>query len=63
VRIALARIKEVSATTGAAVLIVEQKVREVLRIADRAYMLTLGEVAFQGTPDQIQNQLQELYLA
>lgn len=62
VRIALARIKEISASTGAAVLIVEQKIREVLRIADRAYLLTLGEVAFHGTPDQVEYQLSSLYL-
>jgi len=44
---------QVNRETGVAVLIVEQKVREVLRIAGRVYGLRLGQIAAQGTPDQI----------
>jgi branched-chain amino acid transport system ATP-binding protein len=38
---------------GMTILIVEQNVRMTLNIADRAYLLNLGRVAFSGTPDQI----------
>jgi len=37
-----------------AILIVEQKVREVLKIADRVVALRLGQVVFEGTPAQLQ---------
>jgi len=33
---------------------VEQKVHEILRIADRVYALRMGEVAFHGTPSELQ---------
>jgi branched-chain amino acid transport system ATP-binding protein len=47
------RIIKVNRETGVAVLIVEQKLRDVLRIAGRVYGLRLGQIAAQGTPDQI----------
>jgi branched-chain amino acid transport system ATP-binding protein len=63
VRTSLATIKNVSRESGAAVLIVEQKVREVLSIADRVYLLTMGKVAFHGSPAEMSDQLHQLYLA
>lgn len=61
---ALARIKEVSANSGAAVLVVEQKVREVLRIADRVYVLRNGKVSFSGPALDLHDdaKLREIYL-
>jgi ABC-type branched-subunit amino acid transport system ATPase component len=42
------QLQNVSATLGTTVLIVEQKVREVLRIAERVYVLRAGRVSFCG---------------
>lgn len=38
---------------GMTILIVEQNVRMTLNIADRAYLLNLGQVEFAGTPAEI----------
>ncbi len=51
---AFATIKEINQKFKTTILIVEQKVREVLRIADRVYALRMGEVVFEGTPAQLQ---------
>lgn len=45
-----AKIVEVNRTEGVTILIVEQKVRKVLTIADHVYSLKLGKVAFSGPP-------------
>jgi branched-chain amino acid transport system ATP-binding protein len=49
---------------GMTILIVEQNVRMTLNIADRAYLLNLGQVEFSGTPDQIRAEanLEQTYL-
>ena len=49
---------------GAQVILVEQNVREALRIADYAYILAQGAVQFEGTPDALgdEDELIELYL-
>jgi branched-chain amino acid transport system ATP-binding protein len=47
------RISQVNYTTRVAVLVVEQKVRDVLRIARRVYGLRLGKIAVEGSPDQV----------
>jgi ABC-type branched-subunit amino acid transport system ATPase component len=41
------------AAGGAAVLIVEQRARAVLAIADQTYVLGGGEVRMQGTPAEL----------
>jgi ABC-type branched-subunit amino acid transport system ATPase component len=41
------------ATSGAAVLIVEQRARAVLAISDRTYVLGGGEVRMEGTPGEL----------
>ena len=41
------------ATSGAAVLIVEQRARAVLAISDRTYVLGGGEVRMEGTPAEL----------
>lgn len=38
---------------GTALLIVDQYVKRALELADKAYVLTRGELAFEGTPDEL----------
>ena len=61
---ALHRIQAISRDTGAAVLIVEQKVREVLEIARRVYVLRGGQVTFSGPTESLadETKLREVYL-
>lgn len=62
---ALARIQRISQECGAAVLIVEQKVREVLRIAHRVYFLRNGVVSYSGPVTELradEAKLREAYL-
>lgn len=59
------RIVEISRETGLAILIVEQKVREVLEICNRLYSMKLGKVAFEGPPDDLRHdnaKLKDLFL-
>lgn len=46
------------------ILIVKQKVREVLDICNRVYSLKLGKVSFQGKPEELKDKgkLKELFL-
>ncbi len=46
---ALKRIKKINQDSGVTVLIVEQKVREVLKIADHVVVLRTGRVSFSGS--------------
>ena len=64
VRQAMDRIKQVSNDSGTAVLIVEQKVREALRIANRACVLRNGSISFFGPVGELadETRLRELYL-
>ena len=47
-------IQDINRKFGTTILIVEQKVREVMRIANRIYALRMGEVCFIGTPQELQ---------
>lgn len=49
-----ALIKSLQTESQMAILIVEQKVREVLRIADRVIALRMGQIAFEGTLAELQ---------
>ena len=64
VTVALERIQQISCDTGAAVLIVEQKVREVLKFARRVYVLRNGQVSFSGATELLTDEakLREVYL-
>ena len=65
VRGLLERVSHVNRETGAAVLIVEQKVREVLDICSRVYSIRLGKVAFEGPAEGLREnkaKLQQLFL-
>jgi branched-chain amino acid transport system ATP-binding protein len=61
---ALARIQQISRDSGVTVLIVEQKVREVLKIADRVYVLRNGRVSFTGGAEELKDdaKLRAVYL-
>ena len=50
---AFERIRQVNSEMGTAVLIVEQKVRKVLKICHRVYGIKLGKVAFDGQPEEL----------
>lgn len=61
---ALRRIQQICRDSGAAVLIVEQKVREVLKVAQRVYVLRNGRVSFSGPSESLNDagKLREVYL-
>jgi branched-chain amino acid transport system ATP-binding protein len=50
------RIRQISRESGMAVLIVEQKVREVLKIAQRVYVLRNGRVSFSGPAEALKDE-------
>lgn len=59
------KISEINKTTGVTVLIVEQKVREVLDICTQVYSIKLGKVAFKGLPEELKEdkaKLKQLFL-
>ncbi|MGH8490769.1 MAG: ABC transporter ATP-binding protein [Gammaproteobacteria bacterium] len=61
---ALSHIQDINRKSGTTVLIVEQKVREVLKIAQRVYVLRNGQVSFSGSTDELRDdvKLREVYL-
>lgn len=61
---ALARVSAIARKEGRSVLIVEQKVREVLRIADRVYVIRNGTVAYSGAASELEDyeRLRQVYL-
>ncbi len=61
---ALGRIRDLSRNDGVAVLIVEQKVREVLKIADRVCVLRNGRISFSGSAAELHDdaKLRDVYL-
>ncbi|MGD0770484.1 MAG: ABC transporter ATP-binding protein [Tepidisphaeraceae bacterium] len=63
-RKALDVIHALSSNQGVSVLIVEQKVREVLRIADRVFVLRNGRVSFSGKASALEDEarLRAVYL-
>jgi len=61
---ALGRIQQISRDSNVAVLIVEQKVREVLKVAQRVCVLRMGRVSFAGPSEELKDdaKLREVYL-
>ena len=61
---AFEQVRLISQSSGVAVLVVEQKVREILRIARRAYVLRNGTVSYSGPAETLQEPttLREAYL-
>jgi branched-chain amino acid transport system ATP-binding protein len=59
----LARIQQISSSSGVSVLIVEQKVYEVIKIAQSVYVLRNGLVSFTGPTDKLNDEkLRKVYL-
>jgi ABC-type branched-subunit amino acid transport system ATPase component len=59
------KIVEINREIGIGILIVEQKVREVLDISKRVYSIKLGKVAFEGQPNDLKYdkaKLKQLFL-
>ena len=57
------RILEINKDTSLAILIVEQKVREVIKISHRVYGMKLGKIEFSGKPDDLaDDQLRRVFL-
>ena len=50
---AFERIQQINKKKGTTILIVEQKVRQVLKICHRVYGVKLGKVAFEGKPEEL----------
>jgi len=58
-------IRKINHESGVTVLIVEQKVREVLEVCHHVYSIKLGKIAYSGKPEIIKNdkdKLRELFL-
>ena len=47
-------VKNVKETFGCTIIIVEQKVRDILKVAEKVYALKLGKVVFEGTPQELE---------
>jgi len=60
IKLVFAKIIEINQQTGVTILIVEQKVREVLEICHRVYSIKLGRVAFEGKPDELKENREKL---
>ena len=59
------KVQQISADTGVSLLIVEQKVRDLLPICDRIYSFKLGKTVYSGPPSDLQDnpsKLKELFL-
>lgn len=59
------KIIEINRNNGVTILIVEQKVKEVLEICERVYSIKLGKNAFEGKPEEFKGnkaKLKELFL-
>jgi branched-chain amino acid transport system ATP-binding protein len=60
VRRLLAAIREAATSSGLAVLLVEQQVRQALSVADRGYVLQRGRVVMTGTGDELHARLDDI---
>ena len=56
----LEAVRDAADKRGAAVLLVEQHVRQALRFADRAYVMRRGRVVLEGTASELGGRLQEI---
>lgn len=59
------KITEINRETSVSILVVEQKVREVLDICNRVYSLKLGKVSFDGLPEELKDdkvKMKQLFL-
>ena len=59
------KITEINRKAAVTILVVEQKVREVLNICNRVYSLKLGRIVFEGNPNELienKKKLKQLFL-
>ena len=63
-REAFAKLTEINQTLGTTMVIVEQKVREVLKISRRAYLLKMGRLTYTGASSQLLqgDRIREIFL-
>jgi len=59
----LEAVRDAASQRGIGVLLVEQHVRQALKIADRVYLMERGRVALHGTADELANQLDKIEAA
>jgi len=59
----LGPIRELQQTTGMSILLVEQNVREALKVSDRVVVMKSGEMTWEGVPSELSDnsKLMELY--
>ena len=65
VKFMMGYIRKINSELGVTVLIVEQKVREVLEVCNHVYSIKLGKIAFSGKPETLKfdkAKLKELFL-
>ncbi|RLG22952.1 ABC transporter ATP-binding protein, partial [Methanosarcinales archaeon] len=56
------KIRDIRDRLGCSVLVVEQKVKQVLNICDRAIAMRMGEIAFMGTPAKAASGARDIFL-
>jgi len=59
----LETVRRAADTDGVGVLLVEQHVRQALKIADRVYVLERGNIALTGTANEVRGRLEEIEVA
>lgn len=59
----LETVRRAADTDGVGVLLVEQHVRQALKIADRVYVLERGNIALTGTASEVRGRLEEIEVA
>lgn len=59
----LRAVRDAAKEQGVGVLLVEQHVRQALKVADRVYLMERGRIALSGTSDQVVGQLDKIEAA
>jgi branched-chain amino acid transport system ATP-binding protein len=59
----LSAVRSAADERGVAVLLVEQHVRQALKIADRVYLMERGRIVLEGTVDEVRGQIDEIEAA